>query len=110
MCYLETANSDGQICALNSSIGYNFNKHFGMDLAVPVYFVNASSTSGGGSSDGIGNPSLDLRWKFLNGFSTCLNSYIDTEIGYTRSVHYDLNSVSFSLGFNGRLLPGSVRQ
>jgi len=44
-----------------------------------------------------------------NGFSmwvdASLNKYMDAELGYTRSVHYDLNSVSFSLGFNvGRLL------
>jgi len=44
-----------------------------------------------------------------NGFSTwvdaSLNKYMDAELGYTRSVHYDLNSVSFSLGLNvGRLL------
>jgi hypothetical protein len=47
-----------------------------------------------------------------NGFSTwvdaSLNKYTDAELGYTRSVHYDLNSVSFSIGLNvGRLLRGS---
>jgi hypothetical protein len=47
-----------------------------------------------------------------NGFSTWLdaglNRYVDAEIGFTRSVHYDLNSVSFVLGFNvGRLLHDS---
>jgi hypothetical protein len=61
-----TANSDGQIYLLNSSIGYNLNKHFGVDLGVPVYFVNASSISGGVSGNGVGNPSLDVRWKFLS--------------------------------------------
>lgn len=44
-----------------------------------------------------------------NGFSTWLdanlNYYVDAELGYTRSVQFDLNSVSFSLGFNvGRLV------
>ncbi len=44
-----------------------------------------------------------------NGFSTWLDAsltpYLDAELGYTRSVHYDLNSVSFSLGLNvGHLL------
>ena len=47
-----------------------------------------------------------------NGFSTFVgfnpNQYVDAQIGYTRSVHYDLNSISFSLGFNvGRLLRNS---
>jgi len=244
-----TANSLGQVYELNSSMGYTFTEHFGMDLAVPFLFVNASSsTTGSTSGSGVGNPSVDLRWKYLhpavnfasvvtgaaplgdsklglstgratfdwanrfdrtfsqvtpfleagfsnttsdsrlflrpyttlglnthfrggaevkvwkplslggagydilpfgnqtvfsrvtgvpsgngggashgrnfqvaqqttgsadiardNGFSTWLdanlNHYVDAELGYTRSVHYDLNSVSFSLGFNvGRLM------
>src|SRR5437879_9550139 len=57
-----TSNSDGQVYELQSNVGYTFTKHFGMDLEVPVYFVNASSSTTGG----IGNPSVDLRWKFLN--------------------------------------------
>ena len=37
-----------------------------------------------------------------------LNKYTDAEVGYTRSVQYDLNSISFSIGFNvGRLLRAS---
>jgi len=245
-----TANSLGQVYELSSSVGYTFTDHFGMDVGVPVYFVNASSsTTGATSGSGVGNPSVDLRWKYLrpvvnyasvltgsapigdktlglstghatfdwtnhidrsfnkvtpfgeagfsnttadsrlyvrpyttfglnthfrggaevnvwksvglgaavydilpfgnqtvysrvngssgngagtthgpfqvsqqttgtgdvasdNGFSTWLdaglNRYLDAELGYTRSIHYDLNSVSFSLGFNvGRLLRDS---
>ena len=62
-----TSNCDGQVYELQSNIGYTFTNHFGMDLGVPVYFVNASSsTTGGTSGSGIGNPAVDLRWKFLN--------------------------------------------
>lgn len=62
-----TANSPGQVYELNSSIGYTFTQHFGMDLGVPVYFVNASgSTTGATSGSGVGNPSVDLRWKYLH--------------------------------------------
>jgi len=39
-----------------------------------------------------------------NGFSGWLDAglgrYLDCELGYNRSVHYDLNTVSFSVGFN----------
>ena len=59
-----TSDGDGQVYALNSSIGYNFTRHFGGDLSVPFYLVRASSSLGGTSSDGIGNPSLDLRFRF----------------------------------------------
>jgi hypothetical protein len=248
-----TANSLGQVYELNSSIGYTFTRHFGIDLGLPIYFVNVSGSTTGTSLDsGIGNPWVDLRWKFLNptlsygtvlrgsapvgdsklglstgratfdwanrfehsfsqvtpfleaglsnttsdsrlflrpyttlglnghfrggvnvkvwkslrvggaaydilpfgnqtvfsrvsgaptgngashgrtfqtsqqttgtadiardnGFSAWLdvspNPYIDAELGYTRSIHYDLNSVSFSLGFNvGRLVDNSAHQ
>ena len=59
-----TANSLGQVYELNSSMGYTFTQHFGMDLAVPFLFVNASSSTAGSiSGSGVGNPSMDLRWK-----------------------------------------------
>ena len=62
-----TANSLGQVYELNSSMGYTFTQHFGMDLAVPFLFVNASSSTAGGiSGSGVGNPSVDLRWKYLH--------------------------------------------
>jgi hypothetical protein len=39
-----------------------------------------------------------------NGFSTWIDAspskYLDFELGYTRSVHYDLNTVSFGIGVN----------
>jgi hypothetical protein len=63
-----TADGDGQAYVLNSSLGYNFDRHLGVDLGVPVYFVRPSNTSVSGvsSTDGIGNPYLDLRLKFLS--------------------------------------------
>ena len=68
--YLEfggTTNSAGQVYEVGSSIGYTFTQHFGMDFGVPVYFVNASSsTTGSTSGSGVGNPSVDLRWKYLH--------------------------------------------
>src|SRR5712691_11164991 len=62
-----TTNSAGQVYELDSNIGYTFTEHFGMDLGVPVYFVNASSsTTVATSGSGVGNPSVDLRWKYLH--------------------------------------------
>ena len=63
-----TSDGDGQAYTLNSSVGYNFDQHFGVDVGIPVYFVRASttSTSGASSTNGIGNPYLDLRLKFLS--------------------------------------------
>jgi hypothetical protein len=59
-----SANSLGQVYQLEPSVGYSFTPHFGLDFGIPVYFVNTSSSSGSTSSSGVGNPSLDLRWKY----------------------------------------------
>jgi hypothetical protein len=62
-----TTNAAGQEYELNSSVGYTFTRHFGMDVGVPFYFATTSnSTTGSTSANGIGNPSLALRWKFPN--------------------------------------------
>lgn len=62
-----TSNAAGQVYRLNSSVGYTFTEHFGVDVGVPVYFLRpSSSTTTGTSGNGIGNPYLDLRLKFLN--------------------------------------------
>ena len=61
-----TSNSDGQVYKLDPSVGYNFSGHFGMDVGIPVYFVRASSTAAGTTStNGIGNPYVDVRVKYL---------------------------------------------
>lgn len=62
-----TSNADGQVYRLNSSVGYTFTEHFGVDVGVPIYFVRPSaSNTTGASGNGLGNPYLDLRLKFLN--------------------------------------------
>ena len=74
-----TSNSDGQVYKLDPSVGYNFSGHFGMDVGIPVYFVRASSTTAGTTStNGIGNPYLDVRVKYLNpllNFGSILTGY-----------------------------------
>jgi hypothetical protein len=61
-----TSNSEGQIYEVTTSVGYDFNSHFGADVGMPLYFIRASSSAGGTSANGLGNPFLDLRLKFLN--------------------------------------------
>ena len=61
-----TANSEGQIYDLVGSLGYDFTPHFGSDVGVPFYFIRASSSAGGASTNGIGDPFVDLRLKFPN--------------------------------------------
>src|SRR5215467_15885270 len=60
-----TTNSAGQVYEIDSSAGYTFTQHFGMDFGLPIYFVSGSSSSPGSSSGiGVGNPAVDLRWKY----------------------------------------------
>ncbi len=74
-----TSNSDGQVYKLDPSVGYNLSGHFGMDVGIPVYFVRASSTAAGTTStNGIGNPYVDVRVKYLNpllNFGSILTGY-----------------------------------
>src|SRR5258708_11119907 len=62
-----TTNSAGQVYELDSNIGYTFTQHFGMDLGVPVYLVNASSSTPSATSGyGVVNPSVYLRCEHLD--------------------------------------------
>jgi hypothetical protein len=65
--YEGTADSTGVITELDSTLGYNFNKYFGVDAGFPVYFIHASdSTSGLSSGNGIGDLYVDLRLTLTN--------------------------------------------
>lgn len=59
-------NSDGQVTDLNTSIGYNFNRHFGLDVGIPFYFNHTASTisqtsPSTASGKGIGDFYADIR-------------------------------------------------
>ncbi len=68
-----SSSTDGQVLDLNSSTGYNFNKYFGVDVGLPVYFVRgAAPTASSGaakrtsSSGDLGNVYADVRLSFDN--------------------------------------------
>jgi hypothetical protein len=66
-----SSSADGQIMDLNTSTGYNFNRFFGVDVGVPVYFVRTSSTisktnPSGLSGNGVGDVSMGGRLTFNN--------------------------------------------
>jgi hypothetical protein len=56
--------SVGQLNKLDTSVGYNFNKHFGVAAGIPYYFVNSSTSldaSGDRAVNGLGNAYLQLN-------------------------------------------------
>ena len=59
-----SANSEGQIYELTTSVGYDFTPHFGVDAGVPIYFVRPSSSTGATSTNGLGNPSVDVHVRY----------------------------------------------
>ncbi len=62
-----SSNAEGQVMTLTSSVGYDFNKYFGVEAGVPVYFVRSTSAvSGTTSSSGIGNFYAGLRLSLAN--------------------------------------------
>ena len=74
-----TTNSAGQIYLIATSLGYDFNSHFGTDVGVPFYFIRPSSSAGGSSTNGVGDPFLDLRAKFSNptvNFGSTLTGFV----------------------------------
>ena len=64
-----SVNTDGQVMALSSTVGYNFSSHLGLVAGLPIYFVHNSSstaTSGATSVNGIGDFFAGLRLSFPN--------------------------------------------
>lgn len=78
--YEGSGNSDGFMTDLNSTVGYTFGKHFAVDMGVPYFFVEPStSKTGTTSASGAGNPDLGLKYSAKSSaldFSTSLNSSI----------------------------------
>src|SRR5947207_3442844 len=54
----------GLVTRLDTSLGYNFNRYFGVDAGIPVYFVRPSgataSAVGTTAGNGIGNAYAEL--------------------------------------------------
>jgi len=95
-----SSSTDGKVFSLTTTAGYNFNKHFGVDVGVPAYIVRApASVQGSRSSNGIGDVFVDLRLSFDNrlfGYSATLTGTVpsgDSSKGRsTGRVTFDLDN------------------
>jgi hypothetical protein len=82
----------GQVTTLDTSIGYNFNKYFGAEVGLPVYFVNPakdSLTNWRTWNDNFGDAYLNLRFRVPNQF-----------LSYTSVVTGGAPTGSFARGFS----------
>jgi hypothetical protein len=97
-----SSNSLGQVYMLDTTLGYDFNKHLGVDFGVPVYFARPSSASvanGFSSGSGLGDAYVGLRLTFANpllNYSTTLTGTAPTgneNLGFsTGRATYDWNN------------------
>ena len=74
-----TSNNQGQIYELTTSLGYEFSRHFAAEVGVPFYFIRPSSSTGGTSTNGVGDPFVGARLKFPNptlNFASALTGFV----------------------------------
>ncbi len=102
-----SVDNSGHVLDLGTSAGYRFNRHFQMDVGVPYYFL---STPASGSTTGVGNAALAMRFLFPNdtlNYATSITTFAptgDTALGLsTGRATFDWNN-HIDHGF-GRLTP-----
>ena len=62
-----STSDSGQFVVLDTNIGYNFSRHFGMDIGIPVFFIRPTITGLPQQwNNEIGDPYGDLRLTFDN--------------------------------------------
>jgi hypothetical protein len=63
-----STNSLGQVFEWDTSVGYNFSRHLGVDVGLPLYYASPSSTASSGTSSGMGagDVYLDMRITYPN--------------------------------------------
>jgi hypothetical protein len=64
-----TVSGDGTVMDLATGVGYSFNRHFGMDMGVPYYFIGTPSSikqknPNAVSGEGFGSIGMDLKWNY----------------------------------------------
>ena len=64
-----STSGDGSVFDLSTGVGYNFSRHFGVDLGIPYYFVGTPSSvkqkdPQAVSGEGFGSIGADLKWNF----------------------------------------------
>ena len=76
-----STSSDGTVIDLATGVGYNFSRHFGVDIGVPYYFIGTPSSikknnPNAVSGVGIGSLGMDLKW-----------NYPSPALGYASTIH-----------------------
>lgn len=91
-----STSDSGQFVALDTNIGFDFNRHFGTDIGIPVYFIRPTLAGQTHVWDNrLGDPYWDARYsvesKFLN-YATVFTASVPAEqIGAFSTGHLGLD-------------------
>ena len=103
-----SSSTDGQVLDLNSSTGYNFNKYFGIDVGLPVYFVRGATVATGSgaaqrtsSSGDLGNVYADVRLSLDNRIAPYSSTF--TVTAPTGSVNKGRSTGHFTYDWDNRI-------
>lgn len=104
-----SANSQERVVDLDSAVGYNFDKHWGADIGIPLSFVSSSTTSTTGTTstkstsalNSLGNVHTDLNFK-ANGAVVNYSSGI-TVAAPTGSTKKGVSTGRFNVGWNNHV-------
>ena len=109
MSFDGSANSQERVLDLDSTVGYNFDKHWGADMGVPLSFVSASTSTTTGSTstksttalNSLGNIFTDVNFK-TNGDLANYASTL-TVAAPTGSTKKGVSTGRFNVGWNNHV-------
>jgi hypothetical protein len=89
-----SSSGDGTVTDLATGVGYNFSRHFGVDVGIPYYFVGTPSSvkqknPSAVSGHGLGNIGADLKWNFPG-----------HTLNYASSIHFGAPTGDTKKGFS----------
>jgi hypothetical protein len=109
MSFEGNANSQERVLDLDSTVGYNFDKHWGLDMGVPLSFVSSSSSTTTGSTSGksttalnsLGNIHTDANYKTTGDLANYASTLaVAAPTGSTKN---GVSTGRFNVGWNNHL-------
>jgi hypothetical protein len=108
MSFEGNANSQERVLDLDSTVGYNFDKHWGLDMGVPLSFVSSSTSTTTGSTSGsttalnsLGNIHTDVNYKANGNLANYASTL--TVAAPTGSTKKGVSTGRFNVGWNNHV-------
>lgn len=109
MSFDGSANSQERVLDLGTTVGYNFDKHWGADMGVPLSFVSSSTTTTTGSTssksttalNSLGNVYTDVNFKTNSDLANYASTL--TVAAPTGSTKKGVSTGRFNVGWNNHV-------